>query len=156
LSAGFDILDDPDWEDKDNPSEEKLFIEKNLRNPSWKGGMSKDVNMINSTFLRALEEGFIPHEVVYKLGDDGKLHLDKVVPRTTRGDLFDLKLLVDPHGNFYGIHQRVTIGSEFKEVTIVNNTEIHKVINPVWGEEYGSQFGRPALKPIWYHYDKGH
>src|SRR5690606_22668496 len=28
LSAGFDILDDPDWEDKDNPSEEKLFIEK--------------------------------------------------------------------------------------------------------------------------------
>lgn len=155
-AAGFDILDDPEWEDKENPSEEKQFIEKNLLNPFWKGGMSKDINMINSTFLRALEEGFIPHEVVHKLGEDGKIYLDKVVPRTTRGDLSDLKMLVDKHGNFQGVYQRVTIGGDLIEVTIANDSEIHKIINPVWGEEYGSNFGRPALKPIWYHYDKGH
>jgi SPP1 gp7 family putative phage head morphogenesis protein len=156
LGGGFDIIDDPEWDDKENPSEEKLFIEKNLINPSWRGGMTNNINIVFMTMLRALEEGFIPHEIVYKLNDENQIILDKVIARTTKGDMTDFKILVDANNNFKGIYQRGTIGSEFKEVSIINNSDIHKVINVVFGAEYGSNYGRPALKSSWYHYDKAH
>lgn len=155
FSVGFDILDDPDWEDKQKPSEEKIFIEKNLTSPYWKGGMYTDITSVNSIILRALEEGFMPLEIVYR-EEDGKLLLDKILPRTTAGEMTDFKMLVGTRGEFLGVNQRLTVAGQYKDVIIANDTDIHKIINVVWGAEYGSAFGRSALKPIWYHYDKGH
>src|SRR3990172_10647329 len=81
LSAGFEIQDDSDTETEE-PSEEQQFIERNFTQPIWKGGMSMKIDTINRTMLRALVEGYRLFEVIYRKGEDGKLYLDKLAPRS--------------------------------------------------------------------------
>lgn len=162
LAAGFEIVDDPDYldENKDSEtqedSEEKLFVEQNLQNPRWKDGMSTDIEHINRINLRAFEEGYRLFEVVYRLDPDGKFRLDKLAPRGARSSDTELKIITDDKGNFHGFHQRTYFNSKTIDVRVVNDTDIAKVINVVYGSEYGSNYGRSALKPIHYHYDKLH
>lgn len=162
ISAGFKIMDDNEYlksqENSEDPedSEEKKFIEGNLTNPRWKLGMSKSMEITNRTSLRAIEEGHITYEVIYRLDDDGKVRLDKLAPRIAKTNDFDLKIITDNHGEFFGFHQNSYFKSNDVDVIVINESELNKAINIVYGAEYGSNYGRPATKPVFYHYDKLH
>lgn len=159
LASGFEIIDDPDFvpTEKKPDSDEKLFIQDNLTKAFWKGGMRQEIDMINRNFMRALEEGFRVYEIVYRLDKDGKFKIDSVEPRASyTGRDGDLKIIVDNNGHYVGFHQKTSFKSNVIDVILVNDSDISKTINVVFGEEYGSNYGRSALKPIYYHYDKAH
>lgn len=163
LSAGITIKDDIDFQ-TDNKSkkekvesEEKKFVEENLLRPYWKGGMSKSFEEVCRDFLRALEEGYRPQEVIYRIGDDGRLRIDRVAPRAAKTDNErSLQIIVDKNGHYVGFHQKTSFASQTVDVIVVNDSEFAKTINVVYGEEYGSNYGRSALRAPWYHYDKAH
>lgn len=155
LSAGFEIEDDDEWEGE-KESEEKEFIEHLFTDPAWKLGMGEPLKFTNRTMLRAIEEGYRTFEVVYRVDPDGKIRLDRLAPRAIRISDNELRLMTDDHGNFIGFHQMSSIASKLVDVRVYNDSPIRKAINVVYGREYGSNYGRPALKPVFYHYDKAH
>lgn len=154
LAAGFDIVDDPDFEGEES-SKEKEFIEEVLTSPAWKGGMSIDIETVNRTLLRSIIDGFRISEVVLKMGEDGMVHIDKIAPRAGKDDK-ELFLLVDDNGEFNGIRQYTSFNGAIVDVTIMNQGDINKVIKTTIGEEFGSNYGRSMLRAPWYHYDKAH
>jgi hypothetical protein len=163
LGVGYEILDDPDFIQQQvetevgmQESEEKQFVEENLTEPRWKNGMSRSMTLTNKTNLRALEEGYRVSEVIYRVDEDGKIRLDQLAPRALKDSDSQLKLKVGKHGDFIGFQQRTSYKGEFIDIIVLNESDILKAINVVFGEEYGSNYGRPALKPIWYHFDKLH
>lgn len=165
LSAGFTIMDDIEYdpESSDNlrdtdsvSSPEKDFIEANLTNPLWKKGMSRSIGLTNKTNLRAFEEGYRVSELIYRVDDDGMIRLDRLAPRAARVTDYEMKIITDDFGNFYGFHQISYFRSGTVDVVVVNESEIMKTINVVFGEEYGSNYGRSGIRSLWYHYDKAH
>lgn len=154
LSAGVEIQD-PNTYENSTPSEEKEFIEKTLFLPEYEGGMSRSLDLTMRTQMRAFVEGFRVFEVVYKLGKDGKVYIDRLAPRAGLND-FDLVLLVDDNGDFMGIRQRTSFKNQYIDLTIKNETEISKIVKATYGQEFGSNYGRSGLKAAWYHYDKAH
>lgn len=158
MSAGFDLKDGGKFErvNKDDESEEIKLVRQNLFSPLWEGGMKTDFELTTKIMLRAFEEGFRAFEVIYRLDKDGKMRLDKLAPRASRINDLELQLITLNNGDFYGFHQQSSFKGEVIDVIVVNNSEYLKALNVVYGEEYGSNYGRPALKPVWYHYDKAH
>jgi len=154
LASGVEIVDPSNYEGLED-SEEKLFIESNLFNSSHDGGMAKSLELTNRIMLRAFIEGYRVFEVVYKLGDDKKIHLDRLASRAGIND-HELYLIADDKGDFVGIRQRTAFKNRIVDVTIRNETSISKVVKATFGEEYGSLYGRSGLKAAWYHYDKAH
>lgn len=154
LSPGVSIVDDPEYESEDD-SEEKEFIEKNLLSPAWKGGMEISMNLVNKYQLRAFIEGYRIFEVIYKVGPDGKVYLRKLAPRAGSDDS-EFHILVDKNGNFMGYKQYVRMGGKLVDVAVINSGDIKKVHRVVYGEEFGSLYGRSGLRAAWYHYDKAH
>lgn len=155
LSTGVDILEDPDVEGEEE-SEELKFIKQNLTAPAWKMGMSTPLDSLLRTNLRALEEGHVVWEHVYRKDPDGFIRLDRLSPRFTRLSDLEVKIIVDEHGNYHGYRQVTSFLDKSYDIVVTNDSEISKTSNVVWGAEYGSNYGRPLLKPIWYHYDKAH
>lgn len=155
LSVGAEIIDDPSL-DAGEPSEEKRFIEQNLFSPRWQLGLSTPIENLHRINMRALEEGHVVSEVVYRNDSDGKIRLDRLSPRFTRLSDLEVKIVVDQFGNYHGYHQVTSFQDKAIDVTVLNESDIAKTINVVWGGEYGSNYGRPLLKPVWYHYDKAH
>lgn len=157
LSAGVKIVEDPGFEatEQQPVSEEKLFLEQNLLKPHHKQGMQTPIDYVNRVSLRAFEEGFRVFELVYRIGEDNKIYLDKVSPRAGIGE-DDLELVVNDKGEFQGYRQRVNLGANFVDVRVVNDSRFKKVVKSTYGKEYGSNYGRPGIKAAWYHYDKVH
>jgi SPP1 gp7 family putative phage head morphogenesis protein len=137
-------------------SEEKKFIERLFNDPKWKLGMSEDIRSVNRNFLRAIEEGYRVYEVIYRSDPDGMIRLDRLAPRAIKYSDEELKLIADDHGNFIGFHQKATYAEKVVDIFVKNDSDIHKAILVVYGGQYGSNYGRPALKPVFYHYDKAH
>jgi len=154
LSPGVSIVDDPDYEAEED-SEEKQFIEKNLLSPSWKGGMDMSMELTNRYQLRAFIEGYRIFEVVYRVDKDGKIYLKKLAPRAGNDDN-EFHILVDNNGNFLGYKQATHFGNRTVNVSVINDGGIKKVHRAVFGQEFGSLYGRSALRAAWYHYDKAH
>jgi len=154
LAPGIAIVDDPEYEAEED-SEEKIFIEKNLLSPQWKGGMEMSMELTNRYALRAFIEGYRLFEIVYRLDPDGKIYLRKLAPRAG-GDDFEMKVLVDDNGNFMGYKQRMSFGKKAVDVSVINDGGIKKVHRVAFGQEFGSLYGRSGLRAAWYHYDKAH
>ena len=154
LSAGIEIQDDEDVDGAEE-SEELVFIKNNLTKTLWKGGMSATMELTNATILRALLEGYRIFEVVYRLDKDNKIRIDQLEPRAGDNDR-ELKILVDNRGRFIGIRQNKTVANQYKDIRIINDSEISKIIKVTYGEEFGSLYGRSAFRAAWYHYDKAH
>jgi SPP1 gp7 family putative phage head morphogenesis protein len=153
LQSGVKIVDDPDY-DSEEESEQKQFIEKNLLQPVYKGGMRKSMDLLNRYFLRAFEEGFRTFEIIYR-NEGSQILLDYLAPRAGK-DTNEFQLVVDNKGDFVGFQQRTSFKSEMFDVKVINDTDIKKVLNVVYGREYGSNYGRSGLMSARYHYDKAH
>lgn len=153
-SAGVEIVDDPSYEGEED-SEEKIFIEECLTAPIWQGGMDISIDQVNRTMLRAFIEGYRLFEVVYKLGDDNKIRLARLAPRSA-GDDSGIKILVDDNGNYMGFHQSINFMGKRIDAEIKNEGDIERALKSTFGEEFGSLYGRSGLKAAWYHYDKAH
>ena len=119
------------------------------------GGMDLSMTLTNRYQLRAFIEGYRIFEVVYRAGEDGMIYLRKLAPRAG-GDDYEMKIVVNDRGNFLGFKQKVTSGSKPIEVEVVNEGSIKKAHLVVFGQEYGSLYGRSGLRAAWYHYDKAH
>lgn len=154
LSAGLDIAEDESW-DQDEDSEERTFIESCLFSPYWKGGMTISIEDTCRNMLRAFVEGYRIFEVIYKVGEDNKIRLDKLAPRSGTSDA-EMKIIVDENGNFAGFKQNINFAGKRIDVEVKNEGEIVKVVKATFGEEFGSLYGRSGLKASWYHYDKVH
>lgn len=154
LSAGVKICDDSDY-DSEEDSVESEFIESNLLNPSWKGGMDLSMELTNRYFLRAYIEGYRVFEVVYKLDEEGKIRLKKLAPRAGNDD-FEFKILTDDNGNFFGFRQKTNFAGKMIDVKVINDGSFKKALLVAYGQEFGSLYGRSGLRAAWYHYDKAH
>lgn len=153
-SAGIEIIDDPSYEGEED-SEEKIFIDECLTAPTWQGGMDISIDQVNRTMLRAFIEGFRLFEDVYKLGDDNKIRLARLAPRSA-GDDSGIKILVDNNGNYLGFKQHISFMGKMIDAEIRNEGDIERATKSTFGEEFGSLYGRSGLKAAWYHYDKAH
>jgi SPP1 gp7 family putative phage head morphogenesis protein len=154
LSAGFEIIDDPEL-DQEEESEELQFVKSVLLNPRWKGGMSSNIHQINRDKLRAFIEGYRVYEVIYRL-DGGKYLLNKLAPRAIKRSEGEIKLIVDDVGEFVGYYQNTSFKGKAIEIEVRNASDIHKAHLVNYGAEFGSNYGRSGLKGTWYHYDKAH
>jgi len=158
MSAGFSIIDDEDFlaENPDEVSPEKEFIEKIFTKSSKKGGMGTPWDVTTRTFLRALIEGFICFEVVYKRLPDGSIGLEGVEPRVALNSEKDVMIIVRDNGKYSGFHQRTNFGGKIVDVSVTNTSPILKTVKATYGREFGSNYGRSAFRGLWYHYDKAH
>lgn len=141
--------------------EEAAFIEAMFKEPPFRGGMSTPMDYVIAVACKAIRQGFVVWEKVYRIGSiqyagpDGKIIqknnailLKKLAPRPSETITF----LTDENGGFAGFVQRVHYKGRYIEVRIPPEKAlvftINKHENPLYGES--------MFLPAYYHYDKKH
>lgn len=141
--------------------EERNFIEAMFTEPPYRGGMSTPMDYVIAVAAKAVRQGFVAWEKVYRIGTiqypdaegniirrDNAILLRKLAPRPSHQVTF----LTDDTGGFNGFRQRVNYKGRYIEATIPREKAlvytVNKHENPLYGES--------MFLPAYYHYDKKH
>jgi len=136
----------------ENDNGEADFIRTVLFGSEFEGGMSTPMALVISDMTRAIAEGFRAYNKVPQVitqGDyKGKIGWRKIAPR----DAQTIKIKVDKHGGFDGLHQIATLGDQ----TIDKNIPKDYALLYTFQKEKHGLYGESILKSAFYHYDKKH
>ena len=129
---------------------EANFIEEILVSPSYSGGMRTNFQLVMSTVLRMLLDGWAPHEIVWRLDVDGFVRVDKIAYRSAK----TLTVQTNKNGEIASYNQKrlFQFGSPSDEVVIPAD----KILHFTFGAEWNAVFGRSLFLQSFYHYEKKH
>jgi hypothetical protein len=132
----------------DGGEEELKLVEENFTLPPMQGGMSLPFDLFLADLLRSLIDGYRLFEKVFTINDQGKIVYRKLAPR----DPLTLTLLRDQKGGFDGAKQKWLEGNRYREELI----PVDRCFLFTYNKEFSFLYGRSAMKPMYYHYDKKH
>lgn len=156
MATGWQIVPDPAdvvvTKDKDGNDvtthPQADLIEKALRNPQHKGGMSTPFSVVLANIVRAVLEGYRFFEIVYKFDDQGLVVFQKIAPR----EHHQVTILEDETGGFAGVEQSVTKNGKTHKVVI----DLQYCFLFTHLKERSPLKGASAFRAAYYHYDKKH
>lgn len=90
------------------------FVDKCLRDPLHKGGMSTPFSLVIADIALGVAQGYRFFEIVYKINDDGLYVFQKVIAR----DYNTFTIRTDETGGFDGVDQTVTRNNKTESVHI--------------------------------------
>lgn len=140
--------------------EEASFINALFTEPPYRGGMSTPMDYVISVATKAIRQGFVLWEKVYRVGDikyfvDGKLVEKKnaiLLKKLAHRPSEQITFKTDANGGLAGAVQR----TYYKNKLIEANLPVEKIIVFTYNKHENSLYGESALLPAYYHYDKKH
>jgi len=132
---------------------EANFIADIFNNSYADGGMRIPIHQVLATILRMMLDGWAPHEIVWRIDEDGFVRVDKIAHRPSNS----MRVTLNSHGEITGYHQNRSIVANLLtgkagEIPIPAD----KMLHFVYGREFNAIFGRSIFTQAFYHFEKKH
>ena len=127
------------------------LIQEIFNDENEKTGMKIPFSSVITTITRMLIDGWAPHELVWRIDEDGFVRVSKIAYRSP----LSIRIKINNVGEIIGYTQiktRPTDLTEKFEIFIPRNKTLHFV----FGEEWNPIYGRSLFLPAYFHYEKKH